>query len=243
MSYLSQVDALVVKASQYMAEAKLRRDNWPFCGSALARALEHAVCAVFMAWDEPYKASSKMHRHFDERLAPLIDPAIPPVVRWVWDHEGNGKPEEAEQLLVGCEQVIDALSELAANPAPGGWQALPIPEPVGWERLSEPERSFLRAALQAARQGCPGVRLLLFGSRAAGLAQADSDYDVLFIFPDEFPGIAYGQSIGRAVELATRQGIELDAPSISEGVWLAPTAADRPLIRRIRACHVEVRDQ
>jgi hypothetical protein len=75
-----------------------------------------------MAWDEPYKASRKIHRHFDERLAPLIDPAIPPVVRWVWEYEGSGKPDGVAPLLVGCQQVIDALEILVANPAPGGWQ-------------------------------------------------------------------------------------------------------------------------
>lgn len=243
MLYLNQVDALLVRARQYLADAQLQRDNWPFCGSALARALEHAVCAVFMAWDEPYKAGRKMHRHFDERLAPLIDPAIPPLVRWVWEYEGSGRPDGVAQLLAGCQQVIEALAVLATNPAPGAWQPLPIPEPIGWEPLSEPERSFLRAALQAARQGCPNVRLLLFGSRAAGMAQADSDYDVLFIFPDDFPDSAYGQSVGRAVELATQRGLELDTVSIGEHVWLAPTTADRPLITRIRACHIGVPDQ
>jgi predicted nucleotidyltransferase len=243
MPYLSQVDALLVRARRYLAEAELQRDNWPFCGSALARALEHAVCAVFMAWDEPYKASRKVHRHFGERLAPLIDPAIPPVVCWVWEYEGSGKPDAVAELLVGCEQVVDALEILVANPAPSGWQALPISEPVGWERLSEHERSLLTAVLEAARQGCPNVRLLLFGSRAVGKAQADSDYDVLFIFPDEFPETGYGQSIGRAVELAARQGSELDAPSIRERVWLTPSTADRPLVTRIRACHIEVRDR
>lgn len=243
MPYLNQVDALLAKARQYPAEAKLQRDNWPFCGSALARALEHAVCAVFMAWNEPYKAGRKMHRHFEERLAPLIDPAIPPMVKWVWEYEGGGKPDAVDHLLTACEQVIDALADLAANPPPSGWQALPIPAPAGWEGLSEAERSFLRAALQAARQGCPDVRLLLFGSRAVGMAEAASDYDILLVFPDEVPETAYGQTVGRVVELATEQGIELDLTTANEAVWLAPAEVNRPLINRVRACHVEISDQ
>lgn len=243
MTYVNQEDVLLAKARGYLAQATCQLDNWPFCGSALARSLEHAACAVFMAWGEPYKAVRKMHRHFDERLARLIDPAMPPVVQWVWEYEGGGKPDQVAQLLAACEHVVDAFADLAKSDPPAGWQPLPIPPPVGWEGLAETERSFLRSALGAARQGCPNVRLMLFGSRAAGTALPNSDYDVLFIFPDDVPEGEYGQSVGRVVSLANEQGVEFDDAKVSESQWLDPAEVSRPFIDRIKTCHVEIPDQ
>jgi len=155
MTYVNQVDALLAKARGYLAQATSQPDNWPFCGSALARSLEHAACAVFMAWGEPYKAVRKMHRHFDERLAPLIDPAIPPVVRWTWEYEGGGKPDDLGQLFTACEHIIDAFDDLARNDPPLDWNALPIPPPADWEGLSVTERSSYD---QRWMPPCRGVR-------------------------------------------------------------------------------------
>jgi predicted nucleotidyltransferase len=102
-------------------------------------------------------------------------------------------------------------------------------------------RSFLPAVLAAAREGCPQVRLLLFGSRAAGTARPESDYDLLLIFPDPLPPGGYGQSVGRAVSLAREAGLDLDAESIGEAEWTRPSVVHQPLVSRygvIRSSYV-----
>ena len=170
MPYLDQVEANILQARRYLADAQQQSGNWPFCGSAIARALEHGACAVFIAWDEPYKASRKIHRHFDERLAPCINEAMASFITSLWEHEGSAQPDNVGQLLAACQQVIDGFEQLARDPPPASWRPRPIPSPVGWGGLAENERSFLVAASAAAREASPEVRLLLFGSRAAGLA-------------------------------------------------------------------------
>ncbi len=236
--YLDQVTANVVRARQYLAEAEQRTADWPLCSSALARALEHAVCAVFVAWGEPYKAGWKIHRHFEERLASHIDSSLILFVTALWNLEGSGRVDVADQVIAACRRIIDSFERLAVNPPPADWQPLPIPEPVGWDALSDDERSFLQAAVRAAREACPEVRLLLFGSRAAGTAVPTSDYDLLFIFPAAFRD--YGYSIGPVVSLAMRQGIAVDTERIDESQWSDPPQSRRPLVDRIKACHVEV---
>jgi hypothetical protein len=241
--YLDQVTANIVKARQYLFEAQQRAADWPLCSSALARALEHAVCAVFTAWDEPYKPGWKIHRHFDERLVPFIDPSVALFVTALWSLEGSSWSDYTDQIMDTCRQIIDSFEQLAINPPPADWQPRPISEPVTWDALADDERLFLQAAVGAAREVCPGVRMLLFGSRAAGTAQPTSDYDLLFIFPTVFPDGDYGQSIGNVGSLAMRQGIAIDAERINESQWSEPPRSRRPLLDRIKACHVEVPEQ
>jgi len=238
--YLDQVTANIVKARQYLVEAQHRAADWPLCSSALARALEHAVCAVFTAWDEPYKPGWKIHRHFAERLASFIDPSVVLFVTALWSLEGTSWSGHTDQIMATCRQIIDSFEQLAVNPPSADWHPLPIPEPVEWDALADDERLFLQAAIRAAREACPGVRLLLFGSRAAGTGQPTSDYDLLFIFPNAFPEGDYGQSVGNVVSLAMRQGIAIDAERINERQWSKPPRSRMPLIDRIKACHVEV---
>jgi hypothetical protein len=241
--YLDQVTANIVRARQYMAEAQQRAADWPLCSSALARALEHAVCAVFIAWDEPYKPGWKIHGHFEERLAPFIEPSVVLFVTALWRLEGSSWSDYTDQIMAACRQIIDGFEQLAVNPPPAGWQPRPIPEPVSWDALADEERLFLQAAVGAAREACPEVRLLLFGSRAAGIAQPTSDYDLLFIFPTAFPDRDYGQSVGSVVSIAMRQGIAIDAERINESQWREPPQSRRPLVDRIKTCHVEVPEQ
>ena len=241
--HLDQVTANIVRARQYLSEAQQRAAGWPLCSSALARGLEHAVCAVVTAWDEPYKPGWKIHRHFDERLVPFIDSSAALFVTALWSLEGSSWSDYPDQIMGACRQVIGGFEQLAVNPPPAGWRPRPIPEPVTWDALADDERLFLQAAVRAAREACPGVRLLLFGSRAAGTAQPASGYDLLFIVPTAFPDGDYGQSAGNVVSLAMRHGIAIDAERINESQWSEPPRSRRPLIDRIKACHVKVPGQ
>jgi predicted nucleotidyltransferase len=205
--------------------------------------MECGACAVFMAWGEPYKAEKKMHRYFVERLAPLIDPDIPPVVQWIWEYERSGGRHDTDLVLAASERVIGVFSDLAKNDPPAAWQPQPIPRPVGWDGLSGDEQSFLRAALATALQQCPGVRIMLFGSRAAGKPAPDSDYDLIFIFPDSFPEGHRRETTAEVGSLATHNGIEIDPQSINHSGWLSPSEDRQLFIKRIKACHIEIPDQ
>jgi len=240
MPYLNQVDALVQEARRLFGHAEHEAGNWPYCGSLLARALENATCAVFMAWGEPHAPEKKMHPFFDDRLAPHLNPTVVQLVQLVWAREGQGRPDDVEQLLTACCRAIDYLAGLATNPPPAGWEPVPIPEPVGWDGLSDEEREFLREAQAAAAGPTPGVRLVLFGSRATGTARPDSDYDLLVIFADGTEDWRRGQSRGSVGSLATGRGIELSIESASAEEWLNPPDVSRPLIERVKATGIEI---
>jgi predicted nucleotidyltransferase len=241
MAHLNQVDALLQEARRYFAHAEYEGGNWPHCGSLLARALENATCAVFMAWDEPHAPEKKMHQSFDKRLAPHVDPAMALLVQAVWEREGQGQTEVAvEQLLDACSTAIDYFAGLAKSPAPASWEPLPIPEPVGWDGLSDEERQFLQTGLAAATEQAPGVRLILFGSRAAGTARPDSDYDLFFIFANQTADWQRPQSRGSVSSLAMGRSIKLSIESASEEEWLNPPEVSRPLIERVKVSGIEV---
>jgi Nucleotidyltransferase domain len=238
MAHLSQVDAHLYKVREYLALAQRESANWPYRGILLTRALEYATCAVFIAWGEPRTPEPKMHPFFEERLASKIDPTVAVVVQLVWEREGQGPPDGGVQpLLEGCHMVVEYFAGLATNPPPADWEPLPTPEPVGWGGLAEGQRQFLRQALAAAQTMAPGVQLMLFGSRAAGTARPDSDYDLSFIFPNQIEEWQRGQARGAASSVD--RSIKLNIESVSVEEWNKPPA-HRPVIDRVKATGIEV---
>jgi hypothetical protein len=240
MPYLNQVDALLHEARRLFGHAEHEAGNWPHCGHLLARALEHATCAVFVAWEEPHAPERKMHQFFDKRLTPHVDPAMAALVRFVWAREGQGRPDTAVELLAVCRGAIEYFAGLAQGPPPPGWEPLLIPKPIGWDQLSDEERQLLQEALAAANGEVPGVRLILFGSRAAGTARPDSDYDFFFIFPNQTEDWQRPQAIGSVTSLAIARGIQLSVQKTSENEWLDLPEVSRPLIERVQATGIEV---
>jgi predicted nucleotidyltransferase len=194
-----------------------------------------------MAWDEPHAAEKKMHRHFHDRLVPYVDPGMAAIVTLVWEHEGERRPQDGvQQLLATCHGAVDYFAGLAKGQPVAGWEPRPIPQPVSWEWLSNEERSFLWEALAAAAEAALGVRLVLFGSRAAGTARPDSDYDLFFIFPNQTADWQRPQSIGSVTQLAINYGIEVSVESASEYEWRNPPEVSEPLIRRVKESGIEV---
>jgi nucleotidyltransferase-like protein len=92
---------------------------------------------------------------------------------------------------------------------------------------------------QRAAVWAPGVRLILFGSRAVGTAGLSSDYDIFFIFPNQTADWQRPQSIGSVSSLAIARGIGLSVESASDEEWLSPPEV-RPLIERVKAKGIEV---
>ena len=116
-----------------------------------------------------------MHQVFYERLVPHVDPAMAALAQLVWEREGEARPNAGvEQLLAVSQSVVDYFADLAQSPLPAAWEPLPVPNPLAGTLLSNDERQLLHEALAAADREGPGVRLILFGSRALGTARPDS---------------------------------------------------------------------
>lgn len=241
MPYMEPTEALIATARDRLAGARQPSADWLAPGRLLARALEFAVCAVFMAWDEPYKAGPKMHRHFDERLVPLISPDLTTVVQVVWEYEGRMlSPDNPPMWLDACEAAVEQFVRLATNPPPAAWTPKPLPPPVGWAGLTDQEKALSQAAFAAAKGVCPEVLLILFGSHAAGVAAPDSDYDICFIFPDDTPDGQHGQCIGTVNSVLRNAGADLDAQKFTVSEFANPNNVSVPLVRRIKACGIDV---
>jgi hypothetical protein len=241
MTYLSQVEAHFHEARRLFAHAAQEAEDWPHCGHLLARALEHATCAVFMAWGEPRAPEKKLHRSFSERLASHVDPSLALLVQLIWECEGHGRPDtDVRQLLAACHGAIDHFAGLAEGSPPVSWEPLPAPKPIRWDDLPDDVRQFLEDALPAAAEWVPGIRLIFFGSRAAGTARPDSDYDLFFIFPNQTADWQRGQSIGPVSRLASNRDIKLSVESATEDEWLDPPEVSQPLIERVKATGIEV---
>ncbi len=60
-------------------------------GRLLARALEHAVQGIFVAWGYPVPAP-KVQNYFDPVLAVYLQPADAELIRSVWEGVGHSYP-------------------------------------------------------------------------------------------------------------------------------------------------------
>jgi hypothetical protein len=183
-----------------------------------------------MAWGEPHALEKKMHRFFSERMVSHVETEMAQLVETVWENEGQARPyTDVELLLAACRRVIDCFAGLAEDP-PMEWEPQPIPQPISWDSLSSRDRRFLQEALPAAAEWAPGVRLVLFGSRAAGTAGPDSDYDLFFIFPDQTEDWRRPQAIGSVSSLAIAGGIKQSwrGPPKASGLTL-PRSGNRSL--------------
>jgi len=241
MAYLSQVDALVTKARGLLTDAVSGADRWPWCGQVLARAFEFAAAAVLLSWGDPRKPGPKAQDPFRDRVVPLLDQRSVAVVLQVWAGEGGGPPVENVGLLLAvCKQAMNYLGDVATSAPPAGWEPPPVPVPVGWEGLSKGEQQFLRDALAQARRWIPQVRMILFGSRAAGEAKSGSDYDLLLIFPDDAQRSLLHQAIGAVTSLGMLVGQEVDVEDIIVSEWDSPSEANVPLITTTRTCGIGV---
>ena len=154
-------------------------------------------------------------------------------------------PRDAGLPQAAFRWVASVLALVAAAIETGIFLKHPLKEqralgPVKWDELSGEEHYFLRAALAAAQRKCSRVRLMIFGSRAAGSAQPGSVYDLFFVFPDCTSSQEQEQSVGEVSNLARARGVEIDTEKSTESEWGYNLEADRSLIDQIKACSVEV---
>lgn len=81
----------------------------------------------------------------------------------------------------------------------------------------------------------PDAELWLFGSRATGEAEADSDYDLALIYPDVTPEGLVGHVMGELWSLGRDRGVQLDRQRITASSFANPTVQDRSLVSQVTA--------
>lgn len=211
---------------------------------ALARALEFAVAAVFVAWGYPKKASPKIHDAFQEKLAPMIDQDCARGIQFIWDSENIGQNEtDFKQLIDICKMLISYLAKLTEGMPPPGWIVPEMPAPLLWDELDIETRDFASQALTYGRISAPTAEIILFGSRASGHARPNSDYDLLFVCPNDIADSDYHQALGRVSSFATESGVDVDLNEIREENWLDPDEPNELLVDIVRLTGVKVPSQ
>jgi hypothetical protein len=194
---------------------------------------------LLLSWEDPHKAAPKVHRPFLDRVAPLIDEQHVALVSMVWAHEGDDAPvEDVGALFARCWRTIDYFAGLAATDPPSGWQRPPFPTSVGWAGLSDAEQDILRQASTTVQAALPGTRVVLFGSRATGLAEPDSDYDLLLIFPDDATEDERGRAFADLFMLGRNRELTFDRQPAFASEWDNPGEACT-LIMLAKACGIE----
>lgn len=243
MPYLAPVPAAFHMARDRHAHAAQQPSWTETFGRVLARSLEFAVQGVLISWGHPV-APSKTHEPFETLLAAHLPTTDTALIQLIWTTEGsaNVKPETAT-TITDSAAIIGRLEHLANTPAPPWWSPPPTPAPIGWADLDPAEQDVLRQALSRARNWCPQARVILFGSRAKGSAQQDSDFDLLVILPDDFDDRIRGQIIGDLYTLGTSLGVTIGREAVTQSAWNNPTPADTVLLDQVKAYGIEVPEE
>jgi predicted nucleotidyltransferase len=102
------------------------------------------------------------------------------------------------------------------------------------KRIDDPEKlSLLRECRDAVEQLAPGAEVLLFGSQARGDAEAESDYDLLILTPEE-PSPELKQRIrDRLFEVSLRHDEVISAFIYSRGAWQSAPFRAAPFHQRV----------
>ena len=114
----------------------------PTASGLLARALEFAVQAVFLAWDYPV-AAPKVQKHFGSVIAAHVPAAIADIIRGVWEAAGQYSDLDLSAVIDGCNAVIDYMDALTRAPRPPGLPSARDLPSIGWDGLSHAEQDLL----------------------------------------------------------------------------------------------------
>jgi len=195
----------------------------------LTVAAEYALRSVTLAWGAPSSKSERLWAFFDEHLASLLSEdtarrtgALRP--------GAEGEAPTADQASADIAAVI----ELGVAGPPQGWSA-PVRDRLGWSNLGAVEREVLCDAWRTVTTILPDAELWLFGSRATGEAEADSDYDLALIYPDVTQERLVSLAMGELWSLGRHRGVQLDRQRITASSFADPTDQDRALVSQVTA--------
>ena len=86
-------------------------------------------------------------------------------------------------------------------------------------KLARNERYSLREAAQALKSDLPVTRVILFGSKARGADQTDSDIDLLIVTRDPVNSTLRGAISDRLADINLRNDVLLTSVVVSEKEW------------------------
>jgi predicted nucleotidyltransferase len=131
-----------------------------------------------------------------------------------------------------CAAVVDRLEALAGSPPPAGWSPPPVPASIGWAALSGADQQLLTSVRQGAQALCPGATVILFGSRATGLARPDSDYDLLVILPEDIDPYVRALIMSNVRDMVRETGAAVDHEYVTVNTWQNPPPGARILVEQ-----------
>jgi predicted nucleotidyltransferase len=240
--YVDQVTAAFVMARNRLAQAAKESSATVVFGRLLSRSFEFAVQGVFMAWGYPVKVT-KVQRYFDSVLAVHLEAPDADFIRAVWGTEGTQLPElDLGVAVAASTALIDRMEGLAGSTPSAAWSPPPVPPSIGWTALSRDDQRLLTRVHACVRALCPGARVVLFGSRASGTGNPDSDYDLLVILPDGTEQNVRSAIMGGLYDLAQQLGVEFDREYVSLSTWQDPGPADRDLVGQAKNFGIEIPD-
>jgi len=220
-----------------------REPRWTqVAGRLLTAALEYAVQGVFIAWGFPVLAP-KVRRYFDPSMTAHLQPADAEVIRAVWNDAGRSHADlDLSTIIDVCAAVVDRLEALAGSPPPAGWSPPPVPASIGWAALSGADQQLLTRVRQGAQALCPEATVILFGSRATGLARPDSDYDLLLILPDDIDPYVRALIMSNVRDMVRETGVAVDHEYVTVNTWQNPPPGARILVEQAKSQGIEVPD-
>jgi hypothetical protein len=233
------VDVAIATARGVLVNASREPELNATASGLLARALEFAVQAVFLAWDYPV-AAPKVQRHFDSVMAAHVPPTVADVIRSVWGAAGQYSDLDLSTVVDGCNTVLDYMESLTRAARPAG---LPTPRDlpsIGWDALGHAEQDLLMSARERAQAQCADVRVILVGSRATGLSGPDSDYDLLVVVPDDIRPDVRALVMDAVHRTVTAAGAVPDHNYVTESTWQDPHAGARILVEDAKRSGIEV---
>jgi Nucleotidyltransferase domain len=207
----------------------------------LARALELSVQGVFVAWGFPVSAE-KVQRYFAAGLAPYLHPDVAVFIQSVWENEDNSYPvSDPKPHIAACTGIADQLEALAGAPSPAGWSSPRQDQSsIGWAGLSLADQQLLTRVRQSVQAICREARVLLFGSRATGLASPKGDYDVLVIGPDDTTQETRALIMGDVHRVVMEAGGVPDQHFVTLSIWQDPGPGSRTLVEQAKNYGIEV---
>ncbi len=95
---------------------------------------------------------------------------------------------------------------------------------------------------QGAQALCPGATVILFGSRATGLARPESDYDLLLILPDDIDPYVRALIMSNVRDMVRETGAAVDHEYVTVNTWQNPPPGARILVEQAKSQGIEVPD-
>jgi hypothetical protein len=234
------IELAFAEARNRLIVASRETELTPLARGLLARALEFSVQGVFVAWGFPVSAQ-KVQRYFDDDMAPYLHPAVAVFIQSMWENEDNSYPvPDLRTLIAACTAIADHLEALAGAPPPAGWSPRQVRSSIGWAGLSLADQQLLTRVRQSVQAICGEARVLLFGSRATGLASPGGDYDVLVIGPDDTTQETRALIMGDVRRVVMEAGGVPDQHFVTLSIWEDPGPGSRTPVEQAKKYGIEV---